>query len=174
MADLSLELESGPKVLRFAGRQDAKVDGKGRVLLSRKIQEDLGKNFVLSITSVGSLGAFPVSWWEKYIRYLYLAPLSDERNEFIRRTFSDTENDNNLDDQGRLVIPSRFREQCGLSVGTDVTVNGALTNIEIWPAIEYKKWDDDSASYNRKRVDKMEGLLKVLQQDHPLGRNLPL
>jgi division/cell wall cluster transcriptional repressor MraZ len=165
--------DAAPKLkqIGFACKSPAKVDPKGRILLSKRNADYLGKDFVLTLKPEGCLAAYPLAWWVKYEAYLDAAPPSYEKDRFVRKVYGGLADENNLDEQYRLVIPSGLRRESGLEPGTDAVVHGVLDRIEIWRADEHAKYEADEEYYKLKERNEMDRLFQALQVDHPMGKS---
>ena len=56
--------DSGLKPKRLAGREEANVDGKGRVLFSKRKREILGDDFVMRLGDDGCICVYSEAEWE--------------------------------------------------------------------------------------------------------------
>jgi len=167
------EVTAQGSVLGFAGKVDARVDSKGRVLLSKRNGENLGKDFVLILKPEGCLAAYPLVKWLVVQAFLDALPYSSTKDAYQEKLYGGLAAENNLDEQGRLVIPSALRKESGLENGAEALVVGANDHVRIWRAEEYRKWDADSVYYRIRERDTMDRLYKALQADHPTVKGWP-
>ena len=49
------------------GREEATIDDKGRILVSKKKRDRLGENFVIALGTCGCLVAYPEASWQKFV-----------------------------------------------------------------------------------------------------------
>jgi MraZ protein len=139
----------------IVGTEDATVDEKGRVRLSVKKQDRLGRNFVLLRDPVGCLMAIPQRIWRQKLGEILTRPASAiERDIELRDIGSQAEDDVNFDAQGRFVIPQRFRTDLNLT--KDVVLVGAIDRVEIWSKDEYGKFSEAKAKFAKTRREMAE------------------
>jgi MraZ protein len=139
----------------LVGTEEANVDEKGRIRLSVKKQDRLGRNFVLVQDAVGCLIAYPQKIWRQKLHEIMSRPASAFEREVETRDLGGmSEDDINCDAQGRFVIPVRFRDS--LHIGKEVVLVGAIDRVEVWPKTEFAKFTDAKAQYGRARREAAE------------------
>lgn len=147
----------------LVGRYPSKVDGKGRILLSKANRDRLGEQFVFGRAYTGVLAAYPKDIWWGIEDFVESAPIGLARDEFEREMFGDAEYDVSFDDQSRVVVPSRLREVTGVKIGTEVMVVGCRTRVEIWPIEDLQKYDANPDAFNKARNERLERLYRELK-----------
>lgn len=121
------------------GAEEATVDEKGRVRLSKKKQDRLGNNFVAWLDPIGCIALYPKTvWQEKIHELLSLPPSSVEREMALRDLGSNAVDEMNCDPQGRFVIPIRYRNE--LNLNGDVVIAGCVDRCELWQKEEFEKF----------------------------------
>lgn len=132
----------------IAGREEASLDDKGRVMFSRKKRDALGERVSLAIGFDGVLCAYPQWVWDAWTMEIRSAPISGwGRSRFTRHFYENSEVDMTFDNQGRLTIPTKYRERCNLS--GKILLVGAGDRVEIWSPVEREKYDQDPDGFNR-------------------------
>lgn len=141
----------------LVGTDEVSVDDKGRVLLSKKHQERMGKNFAVLISAVGCICLYPEDeWFELYDKISSASVGNLWREQYSRLVLGDVEDDQNLDSNGRYLIPARQRSLGHVEQKGRVVIKGMGKWLEIWDAKEYEFFTRDPESYNRQRREMFE------------------
>jgi MraZ protein len=115
----------------FLGEYEVKFTGFGRVVLPKKIREEVnGRSIILSRGIDGCIWGFSVEGFEIEARKQLEVPATEERARFLRRYLFSASADVELDSQGRFVIPSNLLEYA--KIKDEVVVIGAGDHFEIW------------------------------------------
>jgi MraZ protein len=121
----------------FVGEFLHSVDAKGRLALPARFRGKIERGAVLTRGIEPCLLVFPMETWEEKGRELAEATIDPRQRRLIERRFFAMAFECELDGQGRIVIPARFREYAGLN--GEAAVLGARDRIEVWnPA----RWDE--------------------------------
>ena len=121
----------------FVGEYLHTVDNKGRLAVPARFRARIEGGAVLTRGVEACLYVFPLDTWEAKGRALAEAALDPRQRRLIERRFFGMGFEVELDAQGRIVVPARFRQYAGLE-GESVVL-GARDRIEIWsPA----RWDE--------------------------------
>ena len=125
----------------FRGTKDVKVDEKGRLKLPQAIKERLDTEygakstyFVTSITGDVAL-IYPLTEWERIEQILSQAPQFNQLKKKFLFNANQWGAEATLDEQGRLLIPSKLREQAGIK--GDVKLNWETNHIEVLSGVRY-------------------------------------
>ena len=110
------------------------LDAKGRVSIPSKFRDDLGGTFVLSKGLESCLRGYSVAEWEGFQNELLA--LKGEEGRMIQRFFFGGATECEIDAQGRVVIPPKFREYAQLS--KEIVIVGMTGCAEIWAK---ENWD---------------------------------
>ena len=123
--------------MAFFGEYQVSVTSGGRIVLPKKIRENLkGELFVLTKGFDVCLAGYDKDDWGKRSRELMNVSLLDREHIEKRRYIFSAENDIEIDEQGRFVVPKALVAFIGLNDKT-VTIIGVGDHFEIW---ETKKW----------------------------------
>jgi len=130
------------QVNHFRGRSEHSLDGKGRLSIPARFRDILRKQYDerLMVTPwMKCLKAYPLPQWEK-MEITLLARLQEQPDmkKMIRYMIGGVV-ECSLDKQGRILLPPKLREECG--VDKDVVVSGVMTYFEI---LDKKSWEIDS------------------------------
>lgn len=127
----------------FMGEYNHTIDAKGRIIVPAKFREELGDEFVVTQGLDGCLFVYPNDEWQNFITELRGLPGNKEARQ-LQRYFMAGAASCEVDKQGRILIPSKLREQGKLE--KDIVFVGVLSKIEIWSK---ENWDSN-------RLDNMD------------------
>jgi MraZ protein len=114
----------------FIGEFTHTVDEKGRVTIPARYREELEDGAYVTRGLDGCLVLYPDAEWKLLTEKVKTLPMTDRRARDLRRFFYGSATESMPDRQGRILIPSYLREYA--SIGSDATVVGMDTYIEIW------------------------------------------
>jgi MraZ protein len=137
------------------GTEEAVVDDKGRVLISKKKRERLGETFAVVQGKSGGVIVYPQFVWESLFQEIFsVETMNPAREQYTRLVLGTAEDDLKFDGQGRMVIPKRLRDEAKLN--GDVLLVGCGDRIEIWNKIEWEKFHFAPEKYNADRREAIE------------------
>lgn len=122
----------------FMGEYNHTIDAKGRIIIPSKFRETLGDEFVVTQGLDGCLFVYPNDEWLNFITQLKDLPGSKEARQ-LQRYFMAGAATCEVDKQGRILIPTKLREQAALE--KDIVFVGVLSKIEIWSK---ERWDSNN------------------------------
>ena len=142
-------------MLLLTGEYQHTVDGKGRVLISNKLRNQVdvdehGSNFYLVLGANGVLCLYPERYFEQIV--LSVAPgatAPDEAVAFERISFA-LASKVELDNQGRLLIGEKLRKRADLA--DDVTLVGVRDHIELWNTEDWERYLADHMTQYQKQM----------------------
>ncbi len=154
-------------MLLLTGEYEHVVDGKGRVLVSNKLRNQIdadehGSNFYLVFGSNGILCLYPEKYFEQIA--LAVAPRTtapDEAVAFERISFALT-NKIELDGQGRLLLNEKLRKRAGLK--DKITLVGVRDHIELWNSESWEQYLSDNMAQYQKQMSQARQI--VLQKQN--------
>jgi MraZ protein len=114
----------------FIGEFTHNVDDKGRVTIPARYREELEEGAYVTRGLDGCLVLYPEPEWKALTEKVKALPMTDRRARDFRRFFFGSAVDVAPDRQGRILLPSYLREYA--SLGSEVTVVGMDTYVEIW------------------------------------------
>ena len=106
------------------------------MILPSKIREDLGEKFIITKGLDGCLFGFSKNEWNNFEEKLKKLPLVNRNAMDFVRFFLSGAIEEEIDKQGRFLIPQNLREYATLE--KDVVVIGVGTRIEIWDKAKWK------------------------------------
>jgi len=156
-------------MLLLTGEYEHTIDGKGRVLVSNKLRnqvdaEEHGSNFYLVVGANGILCLYP----EKCFEHMALAMAekngaADETVAFERMNFA-LAGKVELDSQGRLLLNEKLRKRAGLK--DNVTLVGVRDHIELWNSRDWEQYlADNMAQYQRRVAQVRQEILQKQNQE---------
>lgn len=132
------------------GTEEANIDEKGRILLSKKKRERLGDDFTLVQGKVGCLIAYPKVVWDQLLSEIFaVGTMNPAREEYTRLVLATAEDDLKVDAQGRVVIPLKVRDAAGLK--DKVLLIGCGDRVEIWAKSEWDEFNKYPTEYKKDR-----------------------
>jgi len=164
----SIDSLSGTKtMLLLTGEYEHVVDGKGRVLVSNKLRNQIdadehGNNFYLVFGANGVLCLYPEKYFEQIA--LAVAPRTtapDEAVAFERISFA-LASKIELDGQGRLLLNERLRRRAGLK--DKITLVGVRDHIELWNSKSWEQYISDNMTQYQKQMSQARQI--VLQKQN--------
>ncbi|MDI6449381.1 division/cell wall cluster transcriptional repressor MraZ [Anaerobaca lacustris] len=154
-------------MLLLTGEYQHVVDGKGRVLVSNKLRNQIdadehGSNFYLVLGANGVLCLYPERYFEQIV--LSVAPgatAPDEAVAFERISFA-LASKIELDGQGRILLSDKLRKRAGLK--DDITLVGVRDHIELWNSEDWEQYLSDHMGQYQKQMTQARQF--VLQKQH--------
>jgi len=128
------------------GEYNHTIDAKGRIIIPSKFRESLGDEFVVTQGLDGCLFVYPNDEWLSFITELKNLPGSKEARQ-LQRYFMAGAASCEVDKQGRILIPSKLREQATLE--KDIVFVGVLSKIEIWSK---ERWESNNDYSNMDQI----------------------
>ncbi|BCJ95275.1 transcriptional regulator MraZ [Anaerocolumna cellulosilytica] len=122
----------------FMGEYNHSIDGKGRIIIPSKFRETLGDEFVVTQGLDGCLFVYPNDEWMNFVNQLKNLPGTKEARQ-LQRYFMAGAASCEVDKQGRILIPTKLREQAALE--KDIVFVGVLNKIEIWSK---ERWESNN------------------------------
>ena len=135
----------------FLGEYQHTIDTKGRLAIPARFRGRLENGAVLVRGIEPCLYVYTVATWESKARELDSRNLEPKQRRMIERRFFGTAFECELDGQGRIVVPARFRTYAGLA--GDTTVLGARDRFEIWNSTQWEAYQDAIAGEDLAGLD---------------------
>lgn len=122
----------------FLGEYRGKFSGKGRVILPKKLRDEIqGNEIILSRGFEGCIWGFDQKIWKTEAEKQLEISATEERARYLRRYLFSGSESVELDSQGRFVIPSALLDYA--SVKEEVVIIGTGDHFEIWNNSNWKK-----------------------------------
>ena len=126
----------------FLGEFQHTLDSKGRLIMPSAFREPLAEGLVVTVGPDHCLKVHPRADWQRVLEDLRDLRTTDRNQRMYQRMVTSQAHPDELDKQGRVLIPPRLREYAGLD--RDVTVTGANTYIELWDAGRWAAYRDEA------------------------------
>ena len=109
----------------FTGTYRHSLDGKGRLVIPQCFREELGANFCVAPSyDFQAIGLYPnLEWAKRRDGYAKLGPMNPQVVEYLEFFDAMSFRDQELDNQGRILLPAQMREAM-LGTEKDVVVTG--------------------------------------------------
>lgn len=114
----------------FVGEYQHSIDPKGRIIIPAKFRNRLGDMFYLAKGMESCLYLYPEAQWNELSDKISKLPLAEDNARKFARYFFAGATECEIDKQGRILIPTNFRDYAELQ--KEIYVNGANTRVEIW------------------------------------------
>lgn len=128
----------------FLGEYSHSVDGKGRLAIPARFRSKIERGAVLMRGVDSCLYVYPMETWEQKARELDAAIVDPRQRRLVERRFFGMAFEVELDAQGRIVIPAKFRQYAGLN--GEAMVIGARDRFEIWSNARWEAYSDEMAA----------------------------
>ena len=140
----------------FMGQYQHSIDAKGRLIVPAKFRDGLGEHFVVTKGLDNCLFAYPEAEWKVFEEKLKQLPLTNTgARKFVRFFFAGAV-ECELDNQGRIMIPTHLREYAGLK--KDIVSIGVNNRIEIWNKEDWNAYSDEEDYISNDLAFEMENL----------------
>ena len=121
----------------FTGEFAHALDAKGRVALPARYRSRFEQGVVITPGVEACLYIYPMEAWEAKARQIEEKHLNAAQRRQVERIFFGSATEQELDAQGRIIIPAKYRERAGL--GTEVFIIGARDRLELWNTASYRE-----------------------------------
>ena len=123
----------------FFGSFAHSLDEKGRLMIPRKMREELGFKVYIMKGFDGSLSIYTVERYQKLVEEFNKLPFNQQRNrDYLRVQFASTF-EMDVDKLGRLQLPTALL--INFNISRNVIVLGIGDHIEIWDAKKYEEYE---------------------------------
>jgi MraZ protein len=116
--------------MAFRGTFEHTLDDRGRVALPAKYRHEFQGGVILTVGSEGCIEVYTPAGFDKMSDDFASAPATTIEGRRSRRRFEAQSDDTELDRQGRILVPARFRNLAGLNGA--VVIIGRRECLEIW------------------------------------------
>ena len=123
----------------FFGSFAHSLDENGRLMIPRKMRDELGFKVYIMKGFDGSLSIFTVERYQKLVEEYNKLSFTQQRNrDYLRAQFATTY-EIDVDKLGRLQLPTALLNKFNIS--RNVIVLGIGDHIEIWDAKKYEEYE---------------------------------
>lgn len=140
----------------FLGEYRHLLDSKGRLAIPSKFRLKLSEGVVITKGIEECLFLYPKAEWSKFVEKLMNLPVTrNSSRAFLRLMFSGAIEEE-LDQQGRVLIPENLRNYAGLK--KKVVIVGVFNRIEIWDETKWEEYRQLTESEAQKIVEDLKEL----------------
>jgi MraZ protein len=125
----------------FLGEFQHSIDTKGRLAIPARFRSKIERGAVLTRGVESCLYVYPLETWEQKARELDSAILDPRQRRMVERRFFGMAFECELDAQGRIIVPARYRQYATLN--GEAVVLGARDRFEIWSPAEWERYNDE-------------------------------
>lgn len=137
------------------------MDGKGRIVVPKPLQDQLGPRFVVGRGQVGCVTLYSEKAWASLLEIVAAAHPLDPARATLERMLVGGARQGELDSAGRLLVPPEFRSFARLS--EKVVLVGLVGTVEIWASDEYESFQRDPMGYEQPRQDALKSAFEQLR-----------
>jgi len=139
----------------FYGSYSHTLDEKGRLVIPRKMREEIGHVAYVLKGFDGALSIYKQEAFDKLVSEINSLPFNEKNTRAYLRLQLASVSELEVDKMGRVQIPTQMLNKFG--IGKDVTVLGAGDHIEVWDAKAYSNYE---STFNACFEDIAESLSK--------------
>ena len=121
----------------FTGEYTHTLDAKGRLALPARYRSRFEAGVVITPGVEACLYVYPAEAWEAKARQIDEKNLTSEQRRYVERVFFGNASEMELDAQGRVTVPTKYRERASLE--NDVLIIGARDRLELWNVTHYRE-----------------------------------
>lgn len=130
----------------FMGEYRHTLDEKGRLFIPARFREELGPAFIVTRGLDNCLFLFPPTAWKLVEERLAALPVNKAASRAFTRMLFSGASECQPDRQGRVLIPPALRAYAGLEDEREAVVVGVSQRVEVWSAIRWDAYTQQSAS----------------------------
>lgn len=121
----------------FSGNYAHTIDAKGRITIPAAYRAALGEKFTIGLNNeCKAVALYPKAKWDRIGENIARIPETDaEGMRYVRSITGNSFDNNDLDAQGRVLIPPTIRTKTGLTKA--IRFVGVGTYLEVWDEDRY-------------------------------------
>lgn len=140
----------------FLGTHEHTIDEKGRLAIPARFRAELAGGMVVTRGFDRCLLIFPLPFWSDLTRRVSALSLTDEDARMLRRLLFANASEQEMDRQGRILLPQSLRENVDLA--DQAVVVGLDTFIEVWAPDRWREVEERLASQGPRFDEQMRKL----------------
>jgi MraZ protein len=129
------------EVAVFLGEFQYKIDAKGRLAVPARFRPQIEGGVALSRGVEQCLYVYQLDAWEQKGSELAASNPNPKIRRMLMHRFFSTSDACEMDAQGRIIIPAKFRQYAGLN--GEAVVVGVHDHFEIWSPTEWERYNDE-------------------------------
>jgi MraZ protein len=129
------------EVVVFLGEFQYKIDAKWRLAIPARFRPQIEGGAALSRGVEKCLYVYQLDAWEQKGSELAASNPNPKIRRMLMHRFFSTSDACELDAQGRIIIPAKFRQYAGLN--GEAVVVGVHDHFEIWSPTEWERYNEE-------------------------------
>ena len=129
----------------FFGSFNHNLDDKGRLVIPRKMREELGSKIYIMKGFDGALAIYKEEKFVQLVEQINSLPQNLKASRDYARSQLASVCDLDVDKMGRVQIPSQLLNK--YNIGKEVIVIGAGDHIEVWNVKTYEKYEQEEDAH---------------------------
>lgn len=139
----------------FIGEYAHNIDKKGRIIIPAKFRDAYEGKLIVSKGLDGCLNLYTLMQWNQMMQQLMSLPNTKKETRLFKRNLAAKASECEIDNQGRILIPSNLVKEAVLI--KECFVIGTGNTVEIWSK---ERWD----AYNDEHSDDFEEVAETLTE----------
>lgn len=139
----------------FIGEYAHNIDKKGRIIIPAKFRDAYEGKLIVSKGLDGCLNLYTLMQWNQMMQQLMSLPNTKKETRLFKRNLAAKASECEIDNQGRILIPSNLVKEADLI--KECFVIGTGNTVEIWSK---ERWD----AYNDEHSDDFEEVAETLTE----------
>ena len=140
----------------FIGEFQHNLDQKGRIAIPAKFRKDFEDGLIITRGIDKCLFIYSKNEWNKLAEKLAGLPLAQANSRAFSRLMFSGAIDEDLDNQGRILIPDYLRNYASLK--KQVVVNGLFNRLEIWDKSIWQDYKNKTENSSQEIAEKLSEL----------------
>ncbi|MFA6675794.1 MAG: division/cell wall cluster transcriptional repressor MraZ [Bacilli bacterium] len=138
----------------FFGSFAHTLDDKGRLVIPRKMREEIGVKAFIMKGFDGALSIYKASEFEKLVQEFNTLSFNKKNSRDYLRVQLASVSELEVDKSGRVQIPAQMLTK--FQIGKEVMVIGMGDHIEVWNQTDFTKYEKDAISSFEKTAEDLD------------------
>jgi len=138
----------------FFGSFAHTLDDKGRLVIPRKMREEIGVKAFIMKGFDGALSIYKASEFEKLVQEFNTLSFNKKNSRDYLRVQLASVSELEVDKSGRVQIPAQMLTK--FQIGKEVMVIGMGDHIEVWNQTDFSKYEKDAISSFEKTAEDLD------------------
>jgi len=138
----------------FFGSFAHTLDDKGRLVIPRKMREEIGVKAFIMKGFDGALSIYKASEFEKLVQEFNTLSFNKKNSRDYLRVQLASVSELEVDKSGRVQIPAQMLTK--FQIGKEVMVIGMGDHIEVWNQVDFAKYEKDAISSFEKTAEDLD------------------
>ncbi|MFA7032847.1 MAG: division/cell wall cluster transcriptional repressor MraZ [Bacilli bacterium] len=140
----------------FFGSFAHNLDDKGRLVIPRKMREEIGVKAFIMKGFDGALSIYKASEFEKLVHEFNTLSFNKRNSRDYLRVQLASVSELEVDKSGRVQIPAQMLTK--FQIGKEVMVIGMGDHIEVWNQTDFAKYEKDAISSFEKTAEDLDSV----------------